>query len=412
MTRSNLIILLVLILMIILSAYFSATETAFTSLNRVRMKSRADKGDRKAARVLSMSENYDRILSTILVGNNIVNMVAATLSTLLFISLLGSSKGPTVSTVVLTVIILVFSEVSPKSLAKESPEAFAVFSSPFLRILMILFTPVNFLLSKWKQLLSSLFRKKPEDGITDDELVTYVSVAETQGLLDRDESQLIRSAIRFDDIESKDILTPRVDIVSIGDTVTTEEAVSVFASKGYSRIPVFHETPDNIIGILHQKDLFSARYYGRCDLLPLIRPVLYITGSEKIDDLLRKFQMSKTHMAIVVDEYGGTEGLVTLEDVVEELVGEIWDEQDEVVELIRKQPDGSYLVDCSSDADDFCELFSMKWDCGAVSISGWVMEKLGQIPTTGDHFISDHLDVTVTKVENHRVLEIQVRPLL
>ena len=411
MPDGSIVLLVVLILMVILSAYFSATETAFTSLNRIRLKSKADNGDRRAKLVLELSENYDRLLSTILIGNNIVNNVATTLSAVLFIDLLGSGTGPAVSTVVLTVVILIFGEISPKSLAKESPEAFARFSAPILRVLLVILTPLNFIFSQWKKLLGLLFRRKDAEGITDEELMTIVSEAEDQGGLDEDEGQLIRSAIRFDDLEAGDILTPRVDMVALEDTATMDEAAALFAEEGYSRLPIYHENLDDIVGVIHQKDLFSARYHGRADLSALIHPVLHITATAKIDELMRQFQRTKTHMAIVVDEYGGTDGLLTLEDVVEELVGEIWDEHDEVVEQFRRQDDSSYLIDGSADVDRMLDLFSLKEESDSATVSGWVLDKLGHIPETGERFECDGLAVTVTRVQHHRVLEIQVRPL-
>ena len=411
MPDGSIVLLVVLILMVILSAYFSATETAFTSLNRIRLKSKADNGDRRAKLVLELSENYDRLLSTILIGNNIVNNVATTLSAVLFIDLLGSGTGPAVSTVVLTVVILIFGEISPKSLAKESPEAFARFSAPILRVLLVILTPLNFIFTQWKKLLGLLFRRKDAEGITDEELMTIVSEAEDQGGLDEDEGQLIRSAIRFDDLEAGDILIPRVDMVALEDTATMDEAAALFAEEGYSRLPIYHENLDDIVGVIHQKDLFSARYHGRADLSALIHPVLHITATAKIDELMRQFQRTKTHMAIVVDEYGGTDGLLTLEDVVEELVGEIWDEHDEVVEQFRRQDDGSYLIDGSADVDRMLDLFSLKEESDSATVSGWVLDKLGHIPETGERFECDGLAVTVTRVQHHRVLEIQVRPL-
>ena len=402
------ILLAVLVLMVIMSGYFSATETAFTSLNRIRLKSRAEAGDRRAAKTLALAEDYDRLLSTILIGNNLVNIVATTLSTLLFSSLLGDATGPAVSTVVLTVVILIFGEISPKSLAKESPETFAMFSAPILRVLMALLIPLNFLFSQWKRLLTKLFHREPEEGITDEELVTMVSEAEDQGGLDREESQLIRSAIRFDNLEAGDILTPRVDVVAVEDTATLDEVTSVFAGEGYSRLPVYHESIDDIVGVLHQKDVFSARYHNRKELTNLIRPVIHITFSTKIDDLMRQFQRTKTQMAVVVDEYGGTAGILTMEDIVEELVGEIWDEHDEVVEEFKKQPDGSYLIACSAALNDLYDLFSVTGSCDSATVSGWVLEQLERVPEVGDHFVWENLDVTVTRAEHHRVLEIQV----
>ena len=407
MEDGSIILLVVAVLMVVMSAYFSATETAFTSLNRVRLKSRADAGDRRSKLALDMSGNYDRLLSTILIGNNIVNNVATTVGAVLFIGWLGDAIGPTVSTIVLTVVILIFGEISPKSLAKESPEAFARFSAPILRVLLSLLTPVNFLFTQWKKLLNRLFHKQEDDGITDEELLTFVAEAEGQGSLDREEGQLIRSAIRFDDLDAEDILTPRVDIVALEDTATMDQAAAVFAEEGFSRLPVYHESIDNIVGIIHQKDLFSARYHGRTDLTPLITPALYITPSAKIDDLMRQFQQAKTHMAIVLDAHGGTVGLLTLEDIVEELVGEIWDEHDEVVEQFRRQKDGSYLIDGSADLVRMYDLFSVTGVSDASTVSGWVLEQMGRIPQAGDRFQWEGLDVTVTRVEHRRVLEVR-----
>ena len=334
--------------------------------------------------------------------------MAATLSTLLFIKLIGQADGPAVSTIVLTVVVLIFGEISPKSLAKESPEAFAMFSAPLLRLFMAVLTPLNFLFGLWKKLLTRLFHKESDEGITDEELVTMVEEAEDQGGLDREESQLIRSAIRFDDLEAGDILTPRVDVVAVDEGSTLEEVASVFAAEGYSRLPVYHESIDDVLGVIHQKDLFSARYHGRDQLKPLVRPVLHITAGTKIDDLMRQFQRTKTQMAVVVDEYGGTEGILTMEDIVEELVGEIWDEHDEVVEEFRKQPDGSYLIACSAGLTDMYDLFALTGECDAATVSGWVLEQLGRVPEPGDRFTWENLDVTVTRAEHHRVLEIKV----
>ena len=397
-----------LVFLVAMSGYFSATETAFTSLNRVRLKSWADNGDRRAARTLALAEDYDKLLSTLLIGNNIVNNVATTIGAVLFIRLIDDVRGPTVSATVLTAVILIFGEVSPKSLAKESPERFAMFATPLLSIFRAILTPLNFLFSLWKRLLSKVFHKSDDSGITEEELVTMVDQAESEGGLDQHESKLIRSAIEFNDLEVDEILTPRVDIVAVEDSDTIDEIARVFAESGYSRLPVYHDDIDNIVGVIHEKDLYAARYYGKADLSAIIGNVLYTTGNTKISALLRVLQREKAHMVIVVDEYGGTEGLVTLEDIVEELVGEIWDEHDEVIEEFRKQSDGSYLISCSADLTDLFDLFRLKGDCDANTISGWVMECIGKVPEEGDHFVSDGLDVTVTKVDHRRALEIRV----
>ena len=397
-----------LILLVTFSAYFSATETAFTSLNRIRMRSKAEGGDRRAALALRLSEDYDRMLSTILIGNNIVNISASTIGTVLFTKHIGDAYGPLVSTIVLPCIILIFGEISPKSLAKEHAEAFAMFSAPILRLLLLVLRPLNFIFAQWKKLISLLFRHSPDEGITEEELITMVDQAENEGGLDQDESELIRSAIEFSDLEVEEILTPRVDIVAVEDTATMDEIAKVFAESGYSRLPVYQEDIDNIVGVIHEKDFHAARYHGQNDVSAIVSNVLYTTATTKISDLLRILQKAKAHMVIVVDEYGGTEGLCTLEDIVEELVGEIWDEHDEVIEEFQKQADGSYLISCNANLTDLYDLFSLKGESDSNTVSGWVMEEVGRVPEVGDHFVCEGLDVTVTKVDHRRVLEIRV----
>ena len=398
-----------LIFLVAMSAYFSATETAFTSLNRIRLRTKADAGDRRAAKTLALAEDYDKLLSTILIGNNIVNNVATTIGAVLFIKLIDDLRGPTVSAIVLTVVILIFGEVSPKSLAKEHPESWAMFATPLLRLFLLVLAPLNFLFGQWKRLLSMVIRNSGGDGITEEELVGMVDQAETEGGLDEHESDLIRNAIEFNDLEVSEILTPRVDLVAAEEDSSMEEMASLFVESGYSRIPIYQETIDNIVGVIHEKDFYAARYRGETMLKNLKAPVFYTTGNTKISELLRILQKNKAHMAVVVDEYGGTEGIATLEDILEELVGEIWDEHDEVIETFQKQPDGSYLIACSADLDDMYDLFQVKGECDAATVSGWVMEQVGRVPEEGDHFQAEGLDVTVTKVEHRRVLEIQVQ---
>ena len=413
MDSSTVAMLAALVALVALSAYFSATETAFTSLNRIRLKTRADDGDKRAARTLALAADFDRLLSTLLIGNNIVNNVATTIGAVLFIQLIGPGKGPTVSATVLTVVILIFGEVTPKSLAKERPEAWAIVATPLLRVMAVLLTPVNFLFTQWKKLLRVLLRHQDDDGITEEELMGMVDQAETEGSLDQHESDIIRNAIEFNDMEVSEILTPRVDLEALADTATMEEAAAMYADSGFSRLPIYHDSIDNIIGVLHEKDFYAAYCRGVKRLSELKSSVLYTTETARISDLLRQLQQNKVHMAVVVDEYGGTQGIVTMEDIMEELVGEIWDEHDEVVEEFRKQSDGSYLVACSADLDDLYDLFDMKpgQEYDASTVSGWVMEEIGRVPDVGDRFQADGLDVCVTRVEHRRVMEIRVRPL-
>ena len=408
MDPQSIAMIVALVVLVCFSAYFSASETAFTSLNRIRMRSKAESGDTRAALALRLSEDYDRFLSTILIGNNIVNISASTVGTVLFTKHIGDAYGPLVSTIVLTAVVLIFGEISPKSLAKENAESFAMLSAPLLRIFLTILRPVNVVFSQWKRLLGLLFRHHPDEGITEEELITMVDQAETEGGLDQDESELIRSAIEFSDLEVDEILTPRVDIVAVEDTDTMDEIAKAFAESGYSRLPVYHEDIDNIVGVIHEKDFHAARYHGQDDVSAIVSNVLYTTASTKISDLLRILQKAKAHMVIVVDEYGGTEGLCTLEDIVEELVGEIWDEHDEVIEEFKKEADGSYLISCNANLTDLYDLFSIKGESDSTTVSGWVMEEVGRVPEEGDHFVYENLDVTVTKVDHRRVLEIRV----
>ena len=398
-----------IVILVMCSAYFSATETAFTSLNTIRMKTWAENGDKRAARALAVGEDYDKLLSSILIGNNIVNITATTISTLLFTKIFVT-YGATISTVVITIVVLIFGEISPKSVAKEFPERFAMFSAPILRVIILVLTPLNFLFSMWKKLLSKIFKPSGDDGITEEELMGIVDQAESEGGLDAHEGDLIRASIEFNELDVSDILTPRVDLVAVDEESTMQEVGALFVENGYSRLPVYHETIDNIIGVIHQKDFYKARVRGEDRLAMIKSPVVYTTPNTKIFKLLRILQMNKVHMAVVVDEYGGTEGIVTLEDILEELVGEIWDEHDEVTEFLRKQPDGSYNIDCTTDLDDMYDLFEIKGECEASTVSGWVLEQIDRIPKQGDHFIAEGLEVTVTAVDNRRVMEINVKP--
>lgn len=409
MDSSTISMTVAIVLLVMMSAYFSATETAFSCLNKIRMKSRAESGDHRAALAMDLVEDYDRLISTILIGNNIVNITASTVGTVLFTKLYAA-YGPTVSTVVLTLVVLIFGEISPKSLAKEHAESFAMFSAPILRVFLLVLRPLNFLFSQWKRLLNMIFHPSEDQGITEEELITMVSEAENEGGLDQHESQLIRSAIEFGDLEAGDILTPRVDIVAVEDSASMEEIAAVFAESGYSRLPVYHKDVDDIVGVIHEKDFNAARYRGQGNISGCITPVHYTTANADLGLLLRTLQKKKTHMAIVVDEYGGTEGLLTMEDILEELVGEIWDEHDDVVEDIRPLPDGGFCVKGDVRLDDMLEFFHIDKEYDVVSVGGWAQQELGAVPQTGDRFEAEGLEVTITATEMRRVTEILVRP--
>ena len=401
-----------LVILVAFSAFFSASETAFSSLNQIRLKSRADDGDRTAARVLAMSEQYDKLLSTILIGNNIVNIAAASIGTIIFTKMLGAERGATVSTMVLTIVVLIFGEVTPKSLAKEMPETIATAVAPVLSLLMLVLTPLTWLFSQWKRLLNHFVHSSESDTITEGELMTMVSEAENDGELTDRESELIRSAIEFDDVEVEEILTPRVDVVAVADDISLEELAQTFAESGYSRLPVYHGTIDNIIGVVHEKDFYIARLKKATKIEDLVAPTLYTTGSTQISQLLRTLREQHHHMAVVVDEYGGTEGIITLEDILEELVGEIWDEHDEVTEDFRKQSDGSWLVSGSASVDDLFETLDLPEDedIDSNTVNGLVQEKTCHLPKVGDHFSLGEYDGVVTRTARRRITEVRLTP--
>ena len=409
MDDGSITLLAALIILVAFSAFFSASETAFSSLNQIRLKSRAEDGDSAAARVLAMSEKYDKLLSTILIGNNIVNIAAASIGTVLFTRLLDPERGATVSTFVLTIVVLIFGEVTPKSLAKEMPETVATAVSPFLNLLMILFTPLTWLFTQWKRLLGHFIHSTEEDTITEGELMTMVSEAENDGELTDRESELIRSAIEFDDVEVEEILTPRVDVIAVEDDMPLEEVAQTFAESGYSRLPVYHDTIDNIIGVVHEKDFYMARLKKEVKLEELVKPTLYTTGSTQISQLLRTLREQHHHMAVVVDEYGGTEGIITLEDILEELVGEIWDEHDEATEDFRQQSDGSWLVSGSASVDDLYETLDLPEDedIDSNTVNGLVQEKTHHLPKVGDHFQLNDYEGVVTRTARRRVTEVR-----
>ena len=374
------------------------------SFNRIRMKTLAE-SDRRARRVLRLADKSDKVISTLLVGNNIVNILLTSLATVLFLKL-DQTNGATVSTVVVTVLVLTFGEISPKTAAKQAADKIIRLFAPVLQIIVFVLTPVTILFSGLQKLLMKIFKSK-EDTISEDELMTFVDEAEEDGGITKQEGDLIRSAIEFHGRDVRDILTPRVAVVAAEETESREAVASYFRESGFSRLPVYRDTIDNIVGIIHEKDFFR----GAEDrpLSESITPALFIPPHVKIPALLRKLQQEKTHIAVVINEFGGTEGIVTLEDVLEELVGEIWDEHDTVVEFFRRTKENTYLVSCDADLKDFFKLFDIdEDDYDAVTVGGWAMQEVGRLPVPGDAFRYQNLSVTVTAVEERRVTEIEV----
>lgn len=397
--------IIMIVIGIVMSAYFSATETAFSSLNKIRIKNLAEKGNKKADLVLRLANNYDNLLSTILIGNNIVNIASASLATVFFVKLLGDERGPSVSTAVITVAVLIFGEVTPKSIAKETPERFAMFSAPFLHVLSVVLTPFNFLFAKWKKLISRVVKSPDDSGITDEELLSIVEEAKEEGAIDEQENMFIKSALEFTDQEAIDILTPRIDITAVSTETTKEELAEIFAETGYSRLPVYEDTVDHIIGIIYQKDFYNSVMYSGKEIADIIRPALFIPKNKKIGVLLNELQQKKIHIAVVLDEFGGTVGIVTMEDILEELVGEIWDEYDAVDSAIEQKSDTEYIVSGSADVDEVFETLEIEYSKEEQSgiINGWIMNELDRVPEKGDAFEYKGYRITVLEMNENRV---------
>ena len=408
---SNTTSIIFMAVMVAFSAYFSATETAFSSLNKTRLKVLAEKGDKKAILALELSDKYDKMITSILIGNNIVNIAMTSVCTLLFVHLMADA-GATVSTIVSTVVVLIFGEITPKSLAKEMPEKFAMFSAPFLRVLMVVLTPFSFVFSALKNLMGKVIRNTEDRRMTQEELLMLVDEVQQEGGLDEDEHELLRSAIEFTDRDAEDILTHRVDLEAVCIRDDARAISKVFDESRFSRLLVYDEDIDDIVGVIHQSDFYNDCVMRGKELSEIMSEPVFVPKSLKISDLLKLLQKKKSHIAIVNDGYGGTLGIVTMEDILEELVGEIWDEHDEVVEDIRC--DGDNLWTVSGNADLYRLLDKMDIDEDAVesaSITGWVMEQLEKVPDVGDSFVMCGWKVTVTATDERRVQEIRVEQL-
>ncbi len=403
-----------LIVLVAFSAYFSASETAFSTLNKIRIKNYANNGDKRAKTALRIAEEYDRTISTILIGNNAVNTAAASIGTLICTSLFGAG-GVGIATLCMTVVILLFGEISPKSIAKDYAEGFALSTGGFLQLLIWILWPLNMLFLGWKKLLSHVFKKSGRSpAITEDELKVIVDEIESEGTLNKQESELIRSAIEFNDIAADDILTPRVDCAFAPEDISSKELKELFRSTGFSRIPVYGEDIDDIIGIVYEKDFYNSDNQAEdFAVKTLLKQPIFVPYNMKISLLLTTLQKSKAHMAIVVDQYGGNMGLVTMEDVLEELVGEIWDESDQVVSPVEKQSDGTYLAQGAARFADVLEELGLPYDEDAFksnSIGGYMAEALGRIPKEGDQTVYGGWTLSAVKVDGKRVQKIRLSP--
>ncbi len=405
---------LALILCIALSAFFSATETAFSACNRVKLKTVEGPRKERAQIALSLLEKYDSLITTVLIGNNLVNIVATAIATLLFTTRILPGKedlATTIASIVMTVVILFVGEVGPKTLAKQQPEKFAMAVGPAIRVLMVILKPLDLLFSLWRKLLSKLVKPEREENQIEEELMTIIDEAQTEGDIEEDEGKLIRSAIEFNDQNASDIMTPRVDVTAIEDTATIEEAADLFRDTWFSRIPVYHEDLDHIVGILNEKDFYKKTHEGCTEITEIMKEPVFAPASLAISNLLKLFRTSKTHLVILLDEFGGTDGIVTMEDVLEELVGEIYDEHDEISEEVVEQEDGSLIVDGSMQLEELMEKFGLENTYDADTVGGWAGEMLEKVPEVGDSFTLRGYQFTVMEMDGFRVTRMQVAKL-
>ena len=401
---------LILLGLLLLGAYFSASETAFTGLNRTRLKAMSNMGESKATRALRLLDDYDRLLSTTLIGGNIVSIVAASLAAVFFTSLFPKN-GVLISTIVMTVLVLLLSDITPKSLAKEAPLRFAIATSPFIRFFILILSPLSYVFGLWRKLVSSLFTIRDHESPAEEELLTIVDEAEAEGGIDPLEGELIRSAIEFNDLDVEDILTPRVNVVAVPEDAAMNEVEEVFVANRFSRLPVYSVSIDSIIGVIHEKDFMAEMHYGRTDIKPIIKKVLYASPSMKISTLLRSLQREKMHLAVVIDEFGGTEGIVTLEDILEELVGEIWDEHDEVIEPIIQTGEGRYTASGDANMEDVFEILgidTIHMDYDAITLGGWLIEHMDKIPQTAETFRYGEVKFTVRESDEKVVKQVDI----
>lgn len=401
-------LIIIFAICVVLSGYFSASETAFSTANKIRLKSMAQDGNKKAEKTLKIIDNYDNMISAILIGNNIVNIAAASVATVMFVDVFGD-LGATLSTAFTTIVVLIFGEITPKSIAKAIPEKFSMTTAGVMSFIMTIFKPFVLVFAVWKNAVKKIFKLESDTSITEDEFLTMVEEAENEGGIDADDSELIRNVIEFNDVDADEILTPRVDVIAVSLTDSNEKIEETFVENEYSRLPVYEEDIDDIIGFIHQRDFYTDVLSEGKTIQDILKPVMYVSPNMKISKILAAFQQKHAHMAVVTDEFGGTDGILTMEDILEELVGEIYDEHDEEIKEFEKIGDNEYKVLCTSDLKDMLEFFDITYESDSNTVSGWILEQLEKIPEEGDSFDFENLHVFVTKTDSRRVIEIVVK---
>ncbi len=402
-----------LVVLVLLSGTFSATETAFTGANRIKLKKLAEDGDRRASNALALIDDYDKLLTTILVGNNLVNILSSSLCTFIFTGAFGT-MGVVYATVFMLVVILAVGEITPKSIAKANAERFAMGMAGPMKAFSLIFSPITWIFLKFTGTVANYTNDSEEaPTLTEEELRIMVDEIEEEGEIEAAESDLIKSAMEFDDKTVEEILTPRVDIIAVDKSTTMDELKEVFLRSGYSRIPVYNNNVDTIVGVVYSKDFYTKYFQAQKDqkITDLIRRVRFIPESTTVAKALSEIQRSSVQMLVVIDDYGGTVGIVSLEDVLEELVGEIWDESDKVEFDIVKDTDGGYTVMGDANINDLMEVLERKFDIeeyDGSTVGGFIQYKLQKMPITGDRIRIDDITMTVTSVRNRRVKLVKV----
>lgn len=411
--------LILLIILVGLSAFFSASETSYTSANRIRLKSQAEDGKKSAQRALKIIARYDKNLTTILIGNNIVNILTSSIATVMCIDLFGADLGSLISTVAVTIVVLIFGEILPKTIAKANAETFACVISGVMWFLMVVFTPLSAIFLLLQKAATKLFCSKDKQvSMTEQELISIIDEIEDEGVLEEQESSLVKSALTFDETLVSSILTPRVNIVAIELDSDLNKVRDVFLSEGYSRIPVYEKTIDHIVGVITHKDFFEKLNIGDDFYLrDILQETLHIPSLLKISDVLKQMQRSKIHLAVVVDQYGGTEGIVTLEDIIEELVGEIWDESDEITAPVSFINDNTFETGGDITILDFNRYFENRGmdiyvETDSNTLGGWLFELFGKIPEVTESVKTENFKITVLSLDNCRIgkLKFEILP--
>ena len=414
--RSLFVNYIAIAVLLVMSALFSSMETAFSSVNKIRLKHEASNGNKKAERALNIAENFDKALTSILVGNNIVNILSSSLGTVIFTETFGTA-GVAISTAVMTVLVLIFGEIIPKSFAKQNAEKCALAFAGILGGIMFILTPISAIFSQLQKALAKISKPDDSPNFTEDELKYIIEEIEDQGVLEEQESDLVRSALEFDDITVEQILVPRVKVVAVERNEDIEAITEIFIRDRYTRLPVYEETVDNIVGLINEKDFFAL--VTRPEGIPagagiegIIQKALYVSEMKLISEVLYEMQRSKIHMAIVKDQYGGTSGIVTMEDIIEELVGEIYDENDEVIDSVVEVAENTYDIQADTSISDMLEKLGLPNDLietDSNSVGGWVMELFGRIPETGDTITTGIFTVTVLEADEQSVSKVGIK---